>query len=151
MRLIFPFLPFRGIVEAVISADSGLVVLSQDTVVATLRMEGGALVTHRSTCLPGWTAAPDTVPGVPRIDRCYRLFVDAASWASARDSCARAVASVEAGARGGALRGSLASIGNPDERQWVERLCWGDALGRDCWVSPSTTSGAGGKDLEEVR
>lgn len=108
--------------------------LTDDTTISSLQMSGGALVTHDSTCLPGWTPAPGGTSASFGSTKCYRLFDNATSWSNAQSTCASAVGPRNAGSRGGALRGALVSVEGLDENQWVGRLCRGDSLDRDCWV-----------------
>lgn len=110
-------------------------------------MNGGALVTHDSTCLSGWTPAPGGTSASFGNRKCYRVFGNATSWSKAQSTCAAAVGPTNAGFRGGALRGALVSVEGLDENQWVARLCRGDSLDRDCWVG-LTRRYKGGSRLE---
>lgn len=118
--------------QVTIPADAGFVVLASDTTVSALRVSGGALVTHDSSCLPGWTPAPGGTSSPFGAKKCYRVFDGASSWAAARSACAGAVSPGQNG--GGALRGGLVTVQSPAENDWVSRMCRGDSLERDCWV-----------------
>lgn len=118
-----------------IPADSGFVVLATDTTVSSLHISGGALVTHDTTCLPGWTPAPGGTSSSFGGNKCYRVFDDATSWTEAQTACASAVSPQQTGLpRSGALRGTLVTVQDQDENSWVSRVCRGDPLERDCWV-----------------
>lgn len=135
--------------QVVIPADAGFVSLTEDTVIATLEMNGGALVTHDSTCLSGWSPPPGGTSASFGTRKCYRVFRDPKPWAGAQSACAFAVGARKAGLRGGALRGALVTVQGLEENQWVQRLC----RGGDCWVGMtrnynSREAGAGATDLE---
>ncbi|CBJ49166.1 hypothetical protein Esi_0207_0025 [Ectocarpus siliculosus] len=140
--------------EVTIPTDAGFVVLTADTAIDTLRVNGGALVTHDSTCLPGWTPAPGGTSSSFGSKKCYRFFDHASSWAAAQSACASAVSQLQPGpARGGSLRGALVTVQGLEENNWVARMCRGDSLERDCWVGMTRSyRGAGrietGDDLE---
>ena len=129
-------------------------VLTDDTTASSLQISGGALVTHDSTCLPGWTPAPGGTSSPFGSNKCYRFFDGAASWADAQSACARAVSPQQTGLpRSGALRGALVTVQDQDENGWVSRMCRGDSLERDCWVGMTRSHGDGddvetGGDLE---
>ena len=114
--------------------DAGFVSLTGDATIARLEMNGGALVTHDSTCLSGWTPAPGGTSASFGSTKCYRVFGNATTWTKAQSTCASADGPRNAGFRGGALRGALVSVEGLDENQWVARLCRGDSMDRDCWV-----------------
>lgn len=118
--------------QVTIPADAGFVVLASDATVSALRVSGGALVTHDSTCLPGWTPAPGGTSSPFGGNKCYRVFDGASSWAAARSACAGAVSPGQNG--GGALRGGLVIVQSRAENAWISRMCRGDSLERDCWV-----------------
>lgn len=113
-------------------------------------MSGGALETHTTTCLPGWTPAPGGTSGSFGTDKCYRLFKAASSWTEAFRTCASAVGRRQAEYRGGALRGSLVNIQDLEENQWVSRMCKSDPLDRDCWIGLARgyPGAEGGKSLQ---
>lgn len=140
--------------QVTIPADSGFVVLTADTTVSSLQISGGALVTHDSTCLPGWTSAPGGTSSSFGSKKCYRVFDDAASWAEAQSACASAVSPQQTGLpRSGALHGALVTVQDQDENSWVSRMCRGDSLELDCWVGMTRSHRAGtgveiGDDLE---
>lgn len=134
-----------------IPADAGFVSLTEDTVITALEMNGGALVTHDSTCITGWSPPPGGTLASFGTRKCYRVFRETKSWAGAQRACAFAVGAREAGPRGGALRGALVTVQGLEENQWVQRLC----KGGDCWVGMarnynSREAGAGTPDLEWV-
>lgn len=114
--------------------DAGFVSLTDDVTIYSLEMNGGAVVTHDSTCLAGWTPAPGGTSASFGSTKCYRMFGGATSWSQAQSMCASAVGPKNAGFRGGALRGALVKVEGLDENQWVARLCRGDSMDRDCWV-----------------
>lgn len=116
--------------QVMIPADAGFVGLTKDTVIATLEMNGGALVTHDSTCMSGWSPPPGGTSASFGTRKCYRVFRETKSWAGAQRACAFAVGARGAGPRGGALRGALVTVQGLEENQWVKRLC----RGGDCWV-----------------
>lgn len=139
--------------QVTIPADAGFVTLTTDAVISSLRVFGGSLVTHSSTCHSGWTPAPGGLFASFGNYKCYRVFPDAASWTAAQSTCASAVSSKAEGTYGGALRGSLVAVEGSEENQWVERLCRGDSLDRDCWVGLTRSyrtenSVGGGGDFE---
>lgn len=110
-------------------------VLTADTTISSLQISGGALVTHDSTCLPGWTPAPGGTSSSFGSKKCYRVFGDASSWGAAQSACASAVSPTQTGLpRSGALRGALVTVQDQDENSWVSRMCRADSLERDCWV-----------------
>ena len=128
----------------VIPVDAGFVALTENTVISTLKMSGGALVTHDTTCLSGWSPAPGGISSPFGSSKCYRVFRGPKSWAEAQNACATAVGAGEMGTRGGALRGSLVTVQGLEENQWVQRLC----KGGDCWMG--MTRDASATDLEWV-
>lgn len=137
-----------------IPTDSGFVVLTADITVSSLEISGGALVTHDSTCLSGWTPAPGGTSSSFGSKKCYRLFDNASSWAAAQSACARSVSRQQTGLpRSGALRGALVTVQDQEENSWVSRMCRADLLERDCWVGMARSYGDGndvemGDDLE---
>lgn len=124
-----------------IPTDAGFVVLTDDATISSLNMNGGALVTERSTCLPGWTPAPGGTSSSFGSSKCYRLFSNSLSWAAAESTCASAVSPQLApgSSRGGALRGALVTIQGVDENNWAAKMCRGDPLERDCWIGMTRT------------
>lgn len=87
----------RGLKRQVtIPADSSYIALTQDTEVSTLSMSGGALVTHDTTCLPGWTSAPGGTATSFGASKCYKLFSEPLLWGEAQSACASAVSRQEA-------------------------------------------------------
>lgn len=131
-----------------IPSDSGFVALTKDTTVSTLMMNGGALITHDTTCLPGWTPAPGGTSASFGSNKCYRVYTDAASWTQAQSTCASAVGLEQAGSRGGALRGALVTVQGLEENQWVGKMCRGDLLDRDCWVGLTRSYGVDGNGVD---
>ncbi|CAM9726944.1 unnamed protein product [Choristocarpus tenellus] len=126
--------------DVVFPVDSGLVVMSTNVTVSTLLMGGGALVTHTSTCPPGWTPAPGELTVNSTLDfamynrrmKCWRVFGASKNWKSANEHCASEAASALFG--GGAFSGRLAVIQSIHENQWASRLCRADLANRDCWI-----------------
>lgn len=97
-------------------------------------MNGGALVTHDTTCQEGWTPAPGGSLASFGSRKCYRLFTDTVSWTTAQNTCASSLGPQEAGSRGGALRSGLVTVQGLEENRWVGRMCRGDTLDRGCWI-----------------
>lgn len=58
-------------------------------------MSGGALLTHNSTCLPGWTPAPGGTTASFGASKCYKVFSRSFSWREAQRACASAVSRQE--------------------------------------------------------
>lgn len=143
-------LPATGICisQVTISSDSGFVALTEDTTASSLNINGGALLTHATTCLPGWTPAPGGTSASFGANKCYRVFSDAASWTQAQSACAGAVGPEQTGSRGGALRGALVTVQGLEENQWVGRMCRGDLQGRDCWVGMTRSYEVDGNGME---
>lgn len=81
--------------QVTIPVDSGFVALTQDTEVSALSISGGALLTHNSTCLPGWTPAPGGTTSSFGASKCYKVFSQALSWQEAKRACASAVSRQE--------------------------------------------------------
>eukprot|EP00752_Nemacystus_decipiens_P010621 g9459.t1 len=135
--------------DVTVPVDSGFVALTADITVSSLQIRGGALVTHDTTCLPGWTAAPGGTSSSFGSSKCYRVFDDAAPWAEAQTACASAVSPQHTGIpRSGALRGALVAVQDQDENSWISRMCRGDSLERDCWLGMTRSNR--GVDGEEM-
>lgn len=135
--------------QVTIPTDAGFVVLTDNITIASLEMNGGALLTDGSTCLSGWTPAPGGTSSPFGDNKCYRIFDYASSWTAAQNACASAVSPrlAPGSSRGGALRGALVTVQGLEENNWVSRMCRGNSLGRDCWIG-MTRGYEGGSGVE---
>lgn len=118
-----------------IPTDAGFVVLTDNIAISSLQMNGGAIFTEGSTCLPGWTPAPGGTSSAFGSNKCYRMFDYASSWTAAQSACtAVSTEGVSGPYRGGSLRGGLVTIQGLEENNWVARMCRGNSQGGDCWI-----------------